>query len=192
MEKSNAIANQGIIRTKMPFFMSFSIQSTLLWNIMYILIEKESAFTQPTLSDMLVLWQMRSQQLSQLTTSRVFVCFAVFLTLKLGYALSSPITPWQMWWPKERRQWGIRGLSPPCSDIHTLQPGSPYPNHLMIGTRDHKSPLMVCLFMLQVGLGRALNAYFPLGILSPVFSFLEARGKIMFHILKINTTFTEV
>lgn len=64
---------------------------------MYILIEKESAFTQPTLSDMLVLWQMRSQQLSQLTTSRVFVCFAVFLTLELGYALSSPITPWQMW-----------------------------------------------------------------------------------------------
>lgn len=40
--------------------------------------------------------------------------------------------------------------------------------------------------------GRALNAYFPLELLNPVFSFSEAWGKIMFHILKINTAFTEV
>jgi len=53
-------------------------------------------------------------------------------------------------------------------------------------------PLMVCVFTLQAGSGRALNAYFPLEILNPVFSFSEAWGKIMFHILKINTAFTEV
>lgn len=58
--------------------------------------------------------------------------------------------------------------------------------------RGQHEPLMVCLFTVQPGSGRALNAYFPPEILNALFSFSEAWGKIMFNILKINTAFTGV
>lgn len=178
-----------IIRTKMSFFMSFSIQSTLLWNIMCILI-KNLHLHSPRYQTCLFYGKWEASNFPSWPHPSYAFASLYFLLLNWAIGFPAPSPPGRCGNQRTKAA-GIRGLTPPGPDTAArLTVSKPF--HLTMGTREHKSPLMVCLFTLQVGLGRALNAYFPLGILSPVFSFLEAWGKIMFHILKINTAFTEV